>query len=188
MIAKWNLKVVLQLAAAIAFLAAPVRAQLAGANLSGVVSDESGAAVAGATVTIRNTATGGVREVRTNTDGIYAAPNLAPGTYDVAVTAPGFGQMTQKGLALNVGGEQSLDFKIKIGQLAQEVQVNASTAAVETTTSAVSATIDEKTVVELPLNGRDWTQLATLQPGVTSVRAPASNASTANRGNRGFGN
>jgi len=95
----------------IAFLAAPVRAQLAGANLSGVVSDESGAAVAGATVTIRNTATGDVREVRTNTDGIYAAPNLAPGTYDVAVTAPGFGQMTQKGLALNVGGEQSLDFK-----------------------------------------------------------------------------
>jgi hypothetical protein len=172
----------------IAFLAAPVRAQLAGANLSGVVSDESGAAVAGATVTIRNTATGDVREVRTNTDGIYSAPNLAPGTYDVAVTAPGFGQMTQKGLALNVGGEQSLDFKIKIGQLAQEVQVNASTAAVETTTSAVSATIEEKTVVELPLNGRDWTQLATLQPGVTSVRAQASNASTANRGNRGFGN
>jgi hypothetical protein len=59
---------------------------------------------------------------------------------------------------------------------------------VETTTSAVSATVEEKTVVELPLNGRDWTQLATLQPGVISVRAQASNASTANRGNRGFGN
>jgi len=110
---------VFAVALSIAFLAVPVRAQLAGANLSGVVSDESGAAVAGATVTIRNTATGDVREVRTNTDGIYAAPNLAPGTYDVAVTAPGFGQMTQKGLALNVGGEQSLDFKIKIGQRAQ---------------------------------------------------------------------
>jgi len=183
-----KLKVVLQLAAAIAVLAAPVHAQLAGANLSGVVSDESGAAVAGAKVTIRNIATGDVREVRTNTDGIYSAPNLAPSTYDVTVTAVGFGPMTQKGLVLNVGGEQPLDFKMKIGQLAQEVEVNASATAVETTTSAVSATVEQKTVVELPLNGRDWTQLATLQPGVISVRAQASNASTANRGNRGFGN
>src|SRR5260370_36781839 len=57
----------------------------------------------------------------------------------------------------------------------------------ETRRSAVSAAVEEKTVVEIPLNGRDWTQLATLQPGVTSVRAQASNASTANRGNRGFG-
>jgi Carboxypeptidase regulatory-like domain/TonB dependent receptor/TonB-dependent Receptor Plug Domain len=172
----------------IAVLAMPVNAQLAGANLSGVVSDESGAAVAGAKVTIKNLATGDVREVGTNTDGLYSAPNLAPATYDVTVTATGFGPVTQKGLVLNVGGQQSLDIKMKVGQLAQEVEVNASATTVETTTSAVSATVEQKTVVELPLNGRDWTQLATLQPGVTSVRAQASNASTANRGNRGFGN
>lgn len=170
------------------FVATPAHAQLAGANLSGVVSDESGAAVAGAKVSIKNLATGDVREVDTNSDGVFSAPNLAPATYDVTVTATGFGPVTQKGLALNVGGEQALDFKMKVGQLAQEVEVNAAATTVETTTSAVSATVEQKTVVELPLNGRDWTQLATLQPGVTSVRAQASNASTANRGNRGFGN
>src|SRR6195256_3678298 len=173
---------------ALVISAMPINAQLAGANLSGVVSDESGAPIVGAKVSIKNLATGDVREVQTNTDGLFFAPNLAPATYDFTVTASGFGPVTQKGLVLNVGGEQALDVKMRVGQLAQEVEVNASATNVETTTSAVSATVEEKTVVELPLNGRDWTQLATLQPGVTSVRAQASNASTANRGNRGFGN
>lgn len=168
--------------------ARPIIAQLAGATLSGVVSDESGATLAGAKVAIKNPANGDVRELTTNSDGIYSAPNLAPATYEVTVTAQGFGPVTQKGLVLNAGGQQALDFKLKVGQLAQEVQVSAASVDVETTTSAVSATVEQKTVVELPLNGRDWTQLATLQPGVTSVRAQASNASTANRGNRGFGN
>src|ERR1700736_321883 len=185
----WSVSVgVFGLIIALLISAMPVKAQLAGANLSGVVSDESGAPLVGAKVAIKNLGTGDAREVETNTDGLFFAPNLAPATYDVTVTANGFGPVTQKGLVLNVGGEQALDVKMKVGQLAQEVEVNAAAANVETTTSAVSATVEEKTVVELPLNGRDWTQLATLQPGVTSVRAQASNASTANRGNRGFGN
>jgi Carboxypeptidase regulatory-like domain/TonB dependent receptor len=185
----WSVTVgVLGLIIALVISAMPINAQLAGANLSGVVSDESGAPIVGAKVSIKNLAIGDVREVDTNTDGLFFAPNLAPATYDVTVSATGFGPVTQKGLVLNVGGEQALDFKMKVGQLAQEVEVNASLTNVETTTSAVSATVEQKTVVELPLNGRDWTQLATLQPGVISVRAQASNASTANRGNRGFGN
>ncbi|GAC1702891.1 MAG: hypothetical protein NVS9B4_09360 [Candidatus Acidiferrum sp.] len=166
----------------------PAHAQLAGANLSGVVSDESGAAVAGAKVSIKNLANGSVREVSTNADGLYSAPNLAPAAYEVTVTATGFGSVTQKGLTLTVGSQQALDFKLKVGQFTQEVQVDAAATTVETSTSAVSATVEQRTVVELPLNGRDWTQLATLQPGIISVRAQASNASTANRGNRGFGN
>src|ERR1700736_5100557 len=185
----WSVSVgVFGLIIALLISAMPVKAQLAGANLSGVVSDESGAPLVGAKVAIKNLGTGDARDVETNTDGLFFAPNLAPGTYDVAVTANGFGPVTQKGFELKVGGEQGLDVKMKVGQLAQEVEVNAAATDVETTTSAVSATVEEKTVVELPLNGCDWTQLATLQPGVTSVRAQASNASTANRGNRGFGN
>jgi hypothetical protein len=129
-----------------------------------------------------------VREITANADGLYSAPNLAPSTYDVTVSAKGFGAVTQKGLTLTVGAQQALDFKMKVGQLTQVIEVSAAATTVETTTSAVSATVEERTVVELPLNGRDWTQLATLQPGVISVRAQASNASTANRGNRGFGN
>src|ERR1700737_4771866 len=82
--------------------AIPINAQLAGANLSGVVSDESGAPIVGAKVSIKNLATADVREVDTNTDGLFFAPNLAPGTYDVTVTATGFGPVIQKGLVLNV--------------------------------------------------------------------------------------
>src|ERR1700730_14548957 len=170
----WSVTVgVFGLIIALVISAMPINAQLAGANLSGVVSDESGAPIVGAKVSIKNLATGDVREVETNTEGLFFAPNLAPATYDVIITASGFGPVTQKGLVLNVGGEQALDVKMRVGQLAQEVEVNASATNVETTTSAVSATVEEKTVVELPLNGRDWTQLATLQPGVTSVRAQA---------------
>src|ERR1700730_12276620 len=125
---------------ALVISATPINAQLAGANLSGVVSDESGAPIVGAKVSIKNLATGDAREVETNTDGLFFAPNLAPATYDVIITASGFGPVTQKGLVLNVGGEQALDVKMRVGQLAQEVEVNASATKEETTTSAVSAT------------------------------------------------
>jgi hypothetical protein len=168
-------------------LVIPAHAQLAGANLSGVVTDESGSAVAGAKVSIKNLANGTIREVVTNTDGVYAAPNLAPAEYEVTISAKGFGTVTQKGLTLTVGAQQSLNVTMKVGQLTQEVVVSAVSIAVEATSSTISATVEQKTVVELPLNGRDWTQLATLQPGVISVRAQASTGSTANRGNRGFG-
>jgi hypothetical protein len=170
------------------FAVLPAHAQLAGANLSGVVTDESASPIAGAKVSIKDLANGMVREVSTNSDGLYSVPNLAPAQYEVTVSANGFGTVTQKGLTLNVGVQQALDFKMKVGVVHQEVEVNAAATAVETTTSAVSDTVEQRTVVELPLNGRDWTQLATLQPGIISVRAQASNASTANRGNRGFGN
>jgi Carboxypeptidase regulatory-like domain len=163
-------------------------AQLAGATLSGVVSDESGGAVAGAKVVIRNVATGDTREVSSNADGLYSAPNLLPGNYQVTITATGFQTLVQKGITLAVGAQQALNFALKVGQLNQTVTVSEAPPSVDTTSSTLSATVEQKTVVELPLNGRDWTQLATLQPGVISVRAQASNASTANRGNRGFGN
>jgi len=168
--------------------ASSARGQLAGANLSGVVTDPSGAPVADAKVSIKNLANGTIREVTSNTDGLYSAPNLLPGTYEITVTAKGFSTHVEKGLTLTVGAEQALNFTLKIGELSQKVEVEAAPPNVETTSSTISATVEQKTVVDLPLNGRDWTQLATLQPGVISVRAQASNASTANRGNRGFGN
>src|SRR5512137_2226666 len=161
--------------------ASPARGQLAGANLSGVVTDESGAAVASAKVSIKNLATGDVRDVTTNTDGLYLAPNLLPGSYEVTVTAKGFQTTVQKGITLTVGAEQALNFSLKIGQLSQTVTVSEAPPAVDTTSSTLGATVEQQTVVELPLNGRDWTQLATLQPGVLSIRAQASTSSTANR-------
>jgi hypothetical protein len=168
--------------------AIPAHSQLAGANLSGLVSDSSGSPLPDAKVSIKNVANGEVREVVTNGDGLYSAPNLVPGAYEITVTAKGFSTEVQKGLTLNVGTQQSLNISMKVGELSQRVEVDAAPPSVETSTSAISATVQQTTVEELPLNGRDWTQLATLQPGVISVRAQASNASTANRGNRGFGN
>jgi hypothetical protein len=168
--------------------AIPAHSQLAGANLSGLVSDISGSPLPDAKVSIKNVANGEVREVVTNGDGLYSAPNLVPGAYEVTVTAKGFSTVVQKALTLNVGVQQSLNVSMRVGELSQRVEVDATPPSVETSTSALSATVEQSTVVELPLNGRDWTQLATLQPGVISVRAQASNASTANRGNRGFGN
>ena len=162
-------------------------AQLPGATLSGVVADGSGAPIVGANVVIKNVDAGVVREVTTNADGVYSAPNLSPGNYEVTVTAKGFSTFVQKNLALTVGSEQALNVTLRVGELSQRVEVVAAPPSVDTTSSTLSATVEEKTVVELPLNGRDWTQLATLQPGVISVRAQASTGATANRGNRGFG-
>ena len=162
-------------------------AQLAGATLSGVVTDESGGPVPNAKISIKNLATTSLREIDTNADGLFVAPNLPPGQYDVTVSAKGFSSVVRKNLTLTVGSEQALNFTMKVGQLTQTVEVNEAPPDVDTTTSTLSATVEEKTVVQLPLNGRDWTQLATLQPGVISVRAQASTGATANRGNRGFG-
>ena len=165
----------------------PAYSQLAGATLSGLVTDESGAVVSNAKVTIKNGANGTIREVDTNADGLYSAPNLLPGDYEVRVMATGFETMIQKDLTLTVGAEKALNFSLKVGGVTQTVEVTAISSSVDTLSSSVSATVEQKTVVELPLNGRDWTQLATLEPGVISVRAQASTGSTSNRGNRGFG-
>jgi carboxypeptidase family protein len=168
-------------------LSRPAHAQLAGATLTGVVTDKSGAVVGGATIQIKNLDNGQVREVTSNESGLYSAPNLPPGPYEVKVTASGFTSAVQKGIELNVGMEQALNITLQVGKVNETVEVNDLTPAIETTSSTVGATVEQRTVVELPLNGRDWTQLATLQPGVISVRAQASTGATANRGNRGFG-
>ena len=168
-------------------LSQAAHAQLAGATLTGIITDKSGAVVVDAKVQIKNTDNGQVREVTTNATGLYSAPNLPPGPYEVKVTAMGFTAAVQKGIVLNVGMEQALNITLQVGQVTEVVEVSVLTPAIETTSSTVGATVEQKTVVELPLNGRDWTQLATLQPGVISVRAQASTGATANRGNRGFG-
>src|SRR6267154_1417701 len=165
----------------------PARAQAVGATLSGVVTDSSGAAISNAAVSIKKENTGEVREQTTNSDGIYSAPNLIPGPYEVSVTAAGFKKLVQA-ITLNVGGQRELNLSLKPGQTTEVVEVTDIPPNVDTTTSAVTSTVDSKTVRELPLNGRDWTTLATLEPGVVSVPNQATTSFNANKGNRGFGN
>src|SRR5712692_7239157 len=179
--------IVLALMLASGALAGVARAQAVGAALSGLITDERGGTVPGATVSIKNVGTGVVREVSSNGDGFYSAPNLLPGAYEVRVTAQGFQTLVQKEIGLTVGAEQALNLSLKVGQLNQTVEVNAAPPDVQTTSPTISATVDSNTVRELPLNGRDCTSLAALEPGVRSIPSQAGTGFSANKGNRGFG-
>src|SRR5467141_2662165 len=157
-------------------------AQVSGATLSGTVMDSSGAVIPNAQVAITDVATGVTRTVSSGSAGLYTAPNLLPGIYEVRVTAPGFSTQVQKGVTLTVGAQQALDIKMQVGQVSQTVEVTAEAPTVELTSSTLSATVNSTTVRELPLNGRSWTDLANLQPGVVAAETHA-----AVNVNRGYG-
>src|SRR5580700_1249385 len=101
-----------------------VHAQVSGATLSGTVTDASGSAVASATVSVRNTATGIIRAVTTDADGFYSVPNLPPATYDVTTSATGFSTLVQTGITLTVGLQQALNISLKVGQVSESVTVS----------------------------------------------------------------
>jgi hypothetical protein len=170
------------------FWSAPAGAQVSGATMSGLITDPSGAGIPNANVSIKNTGTGEVREVPTNGDGFYSAPNLLPGKYEVTITAQGFNKLVQKGITLTVGEQQALNLGLKVGEVNQTVEVTAEPPEVQTSSSTISSTVDARTVRELPLNGRDWTSLAALEPGVSSIQNQVGTGFSANKGNRGFGN
>ncbi len=163
-------------------------AQVSGASLSGIVTDPTGALVPNATITIRNTDTGATRTVTSNSEGFYSAPNLLPGNYEVKISAKGFSTTLQKGIVLTVSARQTYSPVLTVGKIDQTVVVSVAPPSVQPSSSTNSATVDGTTVRELPLNGRDWTSLATLEPGVLSVPNQATTGFSANKGNRGFGN
>ena len=168
------------------FVSIPAHAQVVGATLSGTISDPSGGVVVNATITATNTATAAVRTVMSDSAGFYTIPNLVPGSYEVKVTATGFSTAVQSNLALAVGQQQQLNFSMKVGATATTVQVTEAAPQIDLTSSAVSGQVESETVRELPLNGRDWTSLAVLQPGVKQIETQMAFATSA-RGNRGFG-
>jgi hypothetical protein len=169
------------------FLSVPVYAQVAGATLSGTVTDASGAIVPQAQISIKNVATGISTTVTSDAAGFYLAPNLRPGTYEVSASAAGFSTEVRTGIALEVGALQVLNFPLQVGQVTEKVQVTGEAPAVQLATSSVSAVVNSNTVRELPLNGRSWTDLATLQPGVAAVQTQVATGVGATRGNRGLG-
>ena len=155
-------------------------AQVAGATLTGTVKDSSGAFIPNAQVLITDVANGVARAVSADGAGLYAAPNLLPGSYEIRVSATGFSTEVQKGVTLTVGAQQALDFTMRVGQMSQMVEVTTEAPTVELTSSELGATVNSTTVRELPLNGRSWTDLANLQPGV--VLATSHAAVDVNRG------
>jgi len=165
---------------------APVRAhaQAVGAALSGTVTDESHAAIPKATVSIVNVATGVATNVTTNAEGIYNAPNLLPGNYQASISADGFQKSVQNGIVLTVGAQQVLNIGMKVGSVSQTVEVTTQAPDVQLASSTINGDVSSNTISQLPLNGRSWTDLATLQPGVSSIRdiAPTTSHDRLGRG------
>ena len=164
-----------------------VHAQVAGATLTGTVSDSTGAVIPNVQVSIKNEGTGETRSVTVDTSGFYSAPNLLPGKYDVTATATGFSTTVQNGITLTVGAQQLLNIKMKVGQVAQKIEVTDAAPSVQLTNSTITGVVGQDAVARLPLNGRDWTALATLQPGVNSVGSIQANTGSPDRARRGYG-
>jgi Carboxypeptidase regulatory-like domain/TonB dependent receptor/TonB-dependent Receptor Plug Domain len=169
------------------FAALVAYSQVSGGTLTGTVMDRGGASIPNAHISITNVATGVTREVTTNHDGLYAAPNMLPGTYEITVSAEGFATAVQKGVTLAVGAEQILNITIQVGSVSQKIVVTGEAPAVQLENSVITGVVDSDQVVGLPLNGRDWTLLATLEPGVDSVNSLQASAGTTHRAFRGFG-
>jgi hypothetical protein len=165
----------------------PAYAQVAGATLSGTVRDPSGAVIPRAQISINNVATGVARTLTTDVAGFYSAPNLIPGTYAVTVSAPGFTTEVQTGITLTVGAQQVLNLTLRLGRTTEEIQVAGAAPTVQLATSSISAVVNSATVRQLPLNGRSWTDLATLQPGVNAIQTQPAFTAGPDRGKRGFG-
>lgn len=135
-------------------------------HIRGVVTDPSGAGVPGAEVKATNTQTQVSRTVMTQDDGSYEFLSLPPGTYDVSVTKTGFRTFTARSIPLVLNQTYNLPVALEVGEITQSVQVEAAPTQVETSTTQLSTIIDSKQIVDLPLLGRNWTQLQQLAPGV----------------------
>jgi hypothetical protein len=167
-------------------LPAKLSAQVVGATMSGTVSDTSGGVVPNANISVKNVATGITRVAVTNGSGLYSVPNLQPGPYEITAAASGFNTDVRSGITLNVGQELVLNFTVKLGMATQTVEVNAEAPTVNLANATLGGINDSRTVAELPLNGRSWTDLAALQPGVhVSQDQPPINAG--DRVKRGLG-
>ena len=165
-----------------------VWAQVSGGTIAGTITDPSGSVLPGATILIENTQTNVVRQTVADDKGFYSVPNLVPGTYTVTAEAAGFAKAATSGVLLTVGGEGLVNFQLHIGNVQQTVKVTEATPAVETTNATISGVVGGRTVRELPLNGRDWSSLAVLEPGVSQILTqPISQVTNSTRLNRGLG-
>ena len=155
---------------AIGILAASqARADVYG-RIRGLVTDPSGAVVAGATITVTDVATGVRQTVNTSAAGTYEALNLlAPATYTVTADASGFKRFQAHSIPLALNQIYVLNIQLEIGSTTQEVTVEAASSQVESTSIELGTTINSRAIVNLPLNGRNWVQLQQLQPGVVAA-------------------
>jgi hypothetical protein len=136
-------------------------------EIVGTVADPTGAVVAGATVVVANAATGVTRSLTTNASGVYDAPALTPGAYSVRVTLTGFTSSLRSGIEVGVGQVNRQDFALAVGDMNQSVEVQALASTLDTETTTIGTVIENRSIEDLPLNGRNYLQLADLVPSGT---------------------
>jgi hypothetical protein len=169
----------MQVTLLVTFAACFIHAQVESGSIVGTVRDQSGAVIAGASVTVTNTGTNIARQVKTNATGEYVVTPLNVGVYSVAVEQSGFKKSLQSGIKLDVNQTARIDASLSAGNVVETVEVTGSEQPlVESETSSIGQVISEARVHELPLNGRNFIQLAYLSPGVN--KGPASTGSTGN--------
>ncbi len=152
-------------------LATNLSAQIDRANLNGTVTDPSRASVPHAKVVVVAPDTGFTRQVTTESSGVYSISSLPTGTYDLAVTANGFGTFKEKGIELSVGQTRTVNVQLAVGAATTTVEVRASAQALDSNNAEISTVIQPQQVEDIPLNGRDWSLLMTLAPGAVNLGA-----------------
>ncbi|MFN3325508.1 MAG: TonB-dependent receptor domain-containing protein [Bryobacteraceae bacterium] len=160
-------KVVVAFMALLCLATAPVSAQTY-AEMTGVVRDASGAAIPGAEIIVTNIATNQVRQAATNEAGTFTIPFLVPGRYRTEAKASGFKTAIESERLLQVGDVARVDFTLEVGAVTESVEVAASAEMLQTSSTATGTVIEQRRIVELPLNGRNYLQLVRLAPNVTA--------------------
>jgi hypothetical protein len=158
------------------FVASPALAQTG--QINGVITDNTGGVVPGATVKALETATGLSRDTVTGADGRYIFTSLRPTTYDISVEIAGFKPSQRKGVLLQANQNLTVSFSIELGTLAETVTVSGESPTVDVSSSTISEVVDSKRIVELPLNGRDAATLSTLVPGMVLDRVDRESGKT----------
>jgi len=149
-------------------------------RIMGTVFDQSGAVIAGATVTVTDVQRGVSRTLTTDGAGAYNAPDLSPGTYLVRAEAKGFKTTQRENIGLEVGSEVRIDLKLQTGEQTQTITVTEQVPLVETSSTTLGGTLSNNTINQLPLNGRDYINLLALRPGVTLYPGGGSSTRSAN--------
>ena len=170
------------------FSVCAVYAQVDAGGISGVVTDGSGAVVPGVRIQITQENTNVSTEFATNASGFYAAPALRPGAYRITVTKEGFRAEKRTGIELRVQDRLEVNFQLEVGTASTEVMVSASAPLLESETSSLGQVVEEKTITDLPLNGRNFIQLATLGAGTLPSTRTAERDSFISNGARGVQN
>lgn len=170
------------IAALVLFAASPVRAQVLYGSVVGTVEDPTGAVVPAATVTLTNTENAGTRETKADEQGRYSFVSVLPGTYNMAVSAPGFRSLTRTGITVTINNVTRENTRLEVGQTSERVTVSANAAALQADRSDTRTELSAKTVVELPIPAyRNFQSLINLVPGATPAALQNSVGSSPSR-------